>query len=457
MKLNSTRRHLVYGGNLAVSLLVLFGILVAVNYLANLYPKRLDLTEFKENSLAEQTIKILSNLEQVIEIRCFYKEDDPEMTQLKNLLELYRYYSSKIEFEFIDPDKFPSKAEKFGVRTYQTIIVSQADRQERPSFATEEKLTNAILRVTKEKDKRIYFLKGHGERDIDNTEQMGFSEAKQAIINDDYQVSVLTLVDYDEVPNDCDVLVIAGPFSEFFEEEVRMIHDYASQGGRLLLLLDPGPVDMNLSEFVINWGVYIENNKIIDPYSRMRGTEYFVPIVEDYDRNHPITKDFNIYTIFPLVRSLTIQEFRNQGITIHSLAKTTEDSWGETHPDSAEYNETDDHKGPLNVAIAIEQARVIPRDAVTDTTLANGRMVIVGDSNFADNVYFYQQGNSDFFMNCLAWLAGEEDLISIRSKEIHERRLNLTNTQARMLFWIALIFIPFSILFAGSIVWWVRR
>ncbi len=252
-------------------------------------------------------------------------------------------------------------------------------------------------------------------------------------------------------------MVIAGPFSEFFEAEVNMIHKYMSFGGSLMLLADPGPIDIVFSEFLVDWGIQLADDKIIDPYSRLFGAEIFVPIIESYNPEHTITKDFGYYTVFPLVRSVTQMEFKIPGVIGQPLAWTSSRSWGEINPDSAMFDEGLDQPGPRNIAVALEKQRIAPTDAMRDTTLSPARMVVIGDSDFANNVYFYQYGNSDFFMNCLAWLAGEEDLISIRPREMHERRLNITMRQAGMLFWIALIFVPLFVLSGGAFVWWTRR
>ncbi len=62
---------------------------------------------------------------------------------------------------------------------------------------------------------------------------------------------------------------------------------------------------------------------------------------------------------------------------------------------------------------------VVSRDESEQKT----RLVVVGDSEFANNLYYSAQGNGNLFMNIISWLAEEEDLIAIRAKEPEDRRL----------------------------------
>lgn len=457
MRSESQKRRLMYGSNALIFLLILLTILIVVNYLANQHPHRMDLTENKRQSLSEQTVKLIHNLQQPVTILCFYKEDDPQKAMLENLLNIYQYHSEKIDVQFVDPDKSPGLTEEYGVRTYQTIIVTQNDRRERATQPNESKITNAILRITREKDKTIYFLTGHNEHELDKSDQLGYAELRQAVINNDYSVKTLALATEEKVPDDCTVLVIGGPRSELFPEEIEKIKQYLNNGGRLLLMIDPMFEDTGLHEFIVDWSIQIDDDRIIDPMSRLAGADLFVPIVDQYDPTHPITKDFNVYTIFPFSRSLSLLDFTGQHVRRTVLARTGQNSWGETHPDSVQFDENADREGPLNIAAAVEKARPLPQGATADTTLPTSRLVVIGNSNFVNNAYFFQGGNRDFFMNTLSWLAGDEDLISIRPREQHERRLNMTAMQASMLFWISVVFVPTLVLLAGGIVWWLKR
>ena len=84
-------------------------------------------------------------------------------------------------------------------------------------------------------------------------------------------------------------------------------------------------------------------------------------------------------------------------------------------------------------------------------------MAAIGDSDFASNQLLGFQGNQDFFLNTVAWLAEDLDLISIRPKEAEDNRLALTQQELQNVTWIALVLLPGLFVILGVVVWWRRR
>ena len=83
--------------------------------------------------------------------------------------------------------------------------------------------------------------------------------------------------------------------------------------------------------------------------------------------------------------------------------------------------------------------------------------MVIGNSSFATNQWAGLQRNGDLFLNTVNWLAQDEDLISIRPKSPTNRRVLLTETQQRELFWLSLIFLPGIVVFSGAFLWLRRR
>ena len=86
-----------------------------------------------------------------------------------------------------------------------------------------------------------------------------------------------------------------------------------------------------------------------------------------------------------------------------------------------------------------------------------GRVVAVGDADFASNSLLGFQGNQDFFLNTVAWLAEDADLISIRPKEPENQALFLSRSVQQNVAWAALVLIPGFFVVAGVASWWRRR
>jgi ABC-type uncharacterized transport system involved in gliding motility auxiliary subunit len=84
-------------------------------------------------------------------------------------------------------------------------------------------------------------------------------------------------------------------------------------------------------------------------------------------------------------------------------------------------------------------------------------VVAVGDADFASNSILPIQGNQDFFLNLVAWLAEDADLISIRPREPENQSLFLSRQKQQMVAWVALVILPLGFVIAGVVTWWRRR
>lgn len=461
------RRSMQYGANALLFIVIVTGIVVLINFISNRHHRRLDLTANKRYSLSEQTIKILRGLDKDVEFTAFYKEGEGE--QLEDLLMEYDYNSDRIAFEFVDPDRYPGQARRYGVTTYGTTVAESGDREERLSGSTEQDITNALLKVTREGRKVVLFLEGHGEKDTDSDERDGYSMARKAIEDDNYEVKTHLLMQDAAVPEDCSVLIIAGPQKGLLAHEEDAVTRYLEGGGKALFLLDPSPA-AGLEEYLKRWGVVVGRDAVVDVsgVGQLFGADEFIPIVTDYG-NTDITKGFAIATFFPYVRSVRKDEDGSEGLTVETLVETSPQSWAETGSLEGviEFDEDEDTKGPISLAVVVSAE---PKTETEEADTADGairgesdgqkgtpRIVVFGDSDFASNAYFGLSGNGDLFLNTVSWLAEEEDLIAIRPKSPDTRRVTLTFSQARSIFWFTVIIIPAVVLMTGLSVWWRRR
>ena len=87
-------------------------------------------------------------------------------------------------------------------------------------------------------------------------------------------------------------------------------------------------------------------------------------------------------------------------------------------------------------------------------------IVVVGSSTWiANNILSAPVANRDLILNMMNWLTSDEDLISIRPKQMapQDRRLNVTGSAMRIMFLTSVIFLPLIVIFSGVSVWWKRR
>ena len=389
-----------------------------------------------------------------VTVTAFFADAGEGRAQLKQLLDNCADETSHLKVTFVDPDKNPALAKQYGIRAYGTTVFASGDQTYRITDQTEEAVTNALVRVSREGRKTVYFLAGHGEHGLEDTQRSGYATAKKALVDQGFAVKDLLLLREAEVPADCDVLVIAGPTKPLMEQEVEAVRRYLDGGGRVLALLDP-QTDPALGPVLEAWGVLLRDDVVIDTMSRLFGGSYTTPIITEYPA-HEITEGFQIATFLPLARSLDKAEKLPDGVSYAPLARTSAQAWGETDLGNAKasFDPLTDHRGPLTLA-ALFSRDDAKKDE--DAEEGGGQLLVVGDSDFADNTYFNFSGNGDLFQNLISYLSKEEDLIAIRPKDTKPSPLVLNPTQAATLFYATVVVTPLALVLAGLGIWWKRK
>src|SRR5438105_3426965 len=263
---------------------------------------------------------------------------------------------------------------------YGTLILDMAGKTERIEKQAEplreEDITNALMKIVKGEKKTIYFTQGHGEKNLEDNERTGFSNAKGGLEKENYVVKTVNLVQEGKVPDDASALVMAGPTSEPFPNEMEIVEGFLSKGGSVLIMLDPPPAP-SLADFMKKWSIDVGNNFVVDAsgVGRLFGAGPSIPLVTNYGR-HKITERFNVMTFFPLVRSVAPAKPPLPGITVEQLLASNERSWAESDMKSnqASFDEKTDIKGPVSLAVVANKDLGENKKA---------RLVVYGDSDFA--------------------------------------------------------------------------
>jgi ABC-type uncharacterized transport system involved in gliding motility auxiliary subunit len=442
-----------YGLNTGVMVLLLLGIIGLVEAVSYRHNARLDLTEGKRHSLSPQTIKVLQELKTDVNAVAFFRADQPGKRVAEDLFEQYtRYGANRFTWKIVDPDREPGLARRYGIESYGTVVLETKTKSEKVTDAEEEKLTNGLVKVTREGKRVVYVLQGHGEHDLANTERPGFSEAKAAMERANYEVKPLVLAREGKIPDDAAVVIVSGPRTDLLPPEVDALDGFLGKSGKLLVMVDSGLAGTvqagALRKLVAKYGVELGENLVIElnPVGRLFGATPDVPIIQQYE-SHPITREMGgIMTAFPLSRTVDVTKTPPQGVTAQALVRTSAQSWGETSAAEIQQGQVNpgpqDPKGPLTVAAA--------------ATKDKARLVVYGTSNLAANQFLNFQGNRDLFLNTVSWLAEEEGQISIRPKETKQTPLFLTAQQAQAAFLLPVVVLP-GLVVVGGIVAVARR
>jgi ABC-type uncharacterized transport system involved in gliding motility auxiliary subunit len=445
-------RNLQYGTNVVIQILIVLGIVALLAFITTRQHLRDDWTKNKLYSLADQTEKILSGLDKDVRIIGFYKAAD--QSSARDLLDEYSYRSARLKYEFVDPDEKPQIAKQYEIKSYNTIIVEAGSRRERIEELNESNLTNAVMKVTREQEKVVYFLTGHGERSITDDGVEGYKQAADAIKKENYQVRelnlVLNLVQKKGIPDSCTVLAVVNPRGNFFPGEFDSIKSFIDRGNKAIFMLDPEHLD-DIAGFVSTYRVTVGKDLVVDAsgMGQLFGAGPGMPLVTEYDQSIPITKGFGIMTFFPYTSSVTPMDDKGE-YDIKTLLKTSANSWAEVDLESTSkgvsFDADRDKPGPVTIGVLIEKS-------VGDKKM---NLAILGDSDFAKNGYWRNEGNANFFLNTINYLAEEEDLISVRPKEVDDRRVTLTQSNVKTIFYLVVIAVPILVIIAG-VFFYIKR
>lgn len=464
IKSGLSSRSAKFGSNAALMVIFLLGILIVLNILGNRFSYRADLTAAKMFSLSDQTVKVLKNLEKEVNVIGFFKGG--EEGQAEEFMIEYSHYSQNFKYEFVDPDKKPGITKKYDVKSYGTIVVECEDKLEKINTASEEEITNALIKVTREGVKRILFTTGHGEKDYDDSAETGLSTAKDAIAELNYDIDKIFLVqEPDTLGDDVALIIMAGPMTDLLQPERQKLDTYLANGGKLVLMLEPES-PQSYVDFMADWGVNVGNDLIIEAsgIGQLFGAGPIMPVVSSYE-NHPIVEGFGgAMTLFSQARSVAKVDTPPTGITVTEIAKTSNSSWGETTPIGADgqvgFDPATDNQGPLSLLTVAEKSSTPstpPGMPPQEPATAQGRIAVFGDSDIATNAYFNFQANGNLFLNVVNWMAEEEDLVSIRPRDPEDRRLSLTAQQSKMMLWFGVILLPLAIFAFGIYVYRKRK
>jgi ABC-type uncharacterized transport system len=466
------------GTNVVLTTLLAGAIMIMLNWLAYRHAEwfwppnwfthktdyRFDWTRSAYYKLSDKTKSIVRGLTKPVEIRLVAQiRSDADMrmrNDVENLMKEYLQLSKKLEFSVIDADKDLLEVEKFlksyGETSANTVAVLCGDKkkflsindimefsggggnpfqpepQRATAFKGEQAITSAILAVTEEKQRKVCFLTGHGEKDPDNFEEKGYSTVGSKLKQDNMVVEKLKLAEKHKVPDDCDVLVIAGPMVRLSAEEVDLVGKFLENRGRLIVMIDP-MTDTALEPLMEKWNVRLDNDLLLMRVSILglrEGIMSDMP-VGDYGQHPIVNKIKNLDCVFPHCRSLDAIEAGGPEASpdkpkVTWLVKSPDKNcWGETDFKAldrreAKYDEATDKKSPLTMAVAVERG-----GNVSGVDVGASRMVVVGTSNCLINKYVMEAANSDFFLNAVNWLLQREEKIAISPKTPEEFKFAL--------------------------------
>jgi ABC-type uncharacterized transport system involved in gliding motility auxiliary subunit len=460
LRSGEARRAGRYGGNALLATTLGVVVLGMLAFLSTRYSARYDWTESQVNSLTQQSLDLLSRLEGEATMQAFFLRS--EIPPVAALLDRYDLASERLTVEYVDPNSNPALIEDLGLdpeALTRGLVRVEVDGDGTVVVALDEaNFTNALLKLMSSAGKKVYFASGHNERQIANEEgkpaesKESMGRAAEALRNETYTVETLELASSGAVPEDADAVVVAGPTRVYFDHEIDALRSYVGGGGALLVMIDPR-AQTNLYDLVEEWGVVLSDDVVVDQSLALFG-QATSPFAGGYAPDHPITEQMRETTLFPMVRSVLIQE--DAADSWEALVQTSPDSWAERDLDGWRASgRAALGEGDLNGPVPIAAVGTIAVEG--DDPSAAGRVVVFGDSDWVTNEFLDSFSNRDLFLNTVNWLLGDVEQISVRPHISRASRFQLDQAQFRRIQYLSLFVLPQAIAVLGVFAWWMRR
>lgn len=430
---------------------LVIAILSILNYLGNKNSVEFDLTKQQRNSLAAQSLKVISMVKEPLSLTVFSRRE--EWAPILNLLKLYTAQSKHIKLDAVDTDLRPDLVKAKNISQNGTVVVKHKGQEFSFVVSDELSITNALLKAVKDRRVVIYFTGGHQELSCYEKGAEGLAVLCERLRSQNYETKDLDLTKTKDVPADATAVIVAGPTTGFLPSEVDQLARFLKRGGSLFLALAPAfkaELYDSLVKLAEPYGLRLGRDIVIDRLSTVQGAEATIPITEKYDLNHPITAGFNQRTVFPLSASVSTMT-GNDSAVILAFTSPFPGSWAEADlkgvtEGKATYNEKTDSKGPIGL-LGISEA--------TDST--NSRFVLLGSSSFLVNAYQNQSGNSVLFLNAVSWMVDDEGIISFNRPGIEEYPVILSAQHLQIIFVISILLVPIIFFGCGILVYRRRR
>ena len=487
-----------YGTNTLILVGAFTCIVVVANVISFENSARVDVTATNQFSLGNRTKDVLSNLNEDVRATAFYKNEEetdrPEVAvrrnKVLNTLEEFDSRTSRFTYRVIDPDLKPEIVSKFfGARptgfVTETVVVEGMESGKfdalQPTDASftqlEQDLVTSTLVATGKEKKLIYFLSGHGERDINGPLSDGYAAVRSGLEGDNYRVEELfwdpTATDV-EVPSDAALLVIAGPTSNLPEAHEIALDQFLEglhpdgtprrEHGRMIFLAEPDS-PISFKEFFADWGLLISTGYIRDLDSSAPGLPQTVSL-RSFNPEAPLEitlpKGERLQSVFmPGATAIgLLQDELRIGIPI---AATSGNSYLINEPDRLDPitngSSESDQVGPFVPAVRVQSigqiGTPVPTSQPDPSEISD--LIMFGDSDFLSNSSYHQGGGADLFLNSANFLVGDYSLVSIRPKQFSFREFNLDANEYDFVRFSSWLFLPGIMGLMAALVWWVRR
>ena len=432
---------------LSLQVSLVLSILGLVNFIAFKKKTGFDLTANKINTLSEQTRNMLFHFPGAIKTKIFIRRQ--EQNKIVPLLKLYQLEKQDFSFEVIDPDLRPDLVQKYNIQQYGAIILEGNEKSQLALGYDEKTITLILTKMAREKDPVICWNQDHEEIQLNDTSKQGISYLKNLLKENNYNILPFSLLSSEKISNSCSMYTIVSPKVGFSQREIEKISSYIENGGKLLLAMGPETYKNKklgtLRRLMNQYGVTWHNELVIDGKNFVSGSKGMVPIIKDFNRNHPLTAYLGGQVFFPLSSHFSIENVNTYKWT--PILRSSENSYAEKDFKKLtreEFSET--ITGPKIIMLA------------GDHNQNDGQIALIGNGSFLTNHYTKFPSQFHLLLNVLSWMT--EDSWTMKAKDLSIMKAEIpkiNSFQINIIFVCTVFLFPLLALISSILIYMRRR
>ncbi len=432
-------------------------------WITNHYTYQFDLTANKRHSLSSSSIELLNVLDKAITVHA-YTMDDVTQKAIKEIIDRYQHIKSDFNLRLLNPDIDIAEAQQDGIVMNKpfAFVIYYNNRMEHINSLSEQAISNALLRLNRRDNQQVVFLSGHGERNINGTDNRAYATLNQQLTEMGFNLQTVNLLE-NPLPDNTKLLVIAAPEKNYLAGEIKQLEKFINNGGNLLWLADPGELQ-GLDKLATSLGLQLQDGVIVDNNPDLRQTlniqhPAIIPVTEYFP--HIITNTMRYNTLFPMARGISplTNETTVNNWQAEALFSSYGKSWSETGglTDEVEFDSSaGDVAGPITIAVALHRTN-LNTDEPDATQIQSQRVVVVGDSDFLSDTYLGAGANLNLGLNIFNWLIGDDDFVSIEVKPSPDTKLELDDSELIIIGFGFFLVLPLLLLITGFTIWYKRK
>ena len=446
---------------------IVISIIIIFNMIVNLVPenmRQIDISSTNIYEISSKSEKIIKNVDDDVTFYVLAQKDSTDK-RIKTFINKYASLSKKIHVEWIDPVLHPSALTKYGTEennivvsckktnrkitvSFDDILVSDSSSYYSTSsssasqFDGDGQLTSALNYVTSTKEYKAYYTSGHGESSLS-------SEVTSLLTKSRISTSDLLLMTATSIPDDCDVLIIDGPTSDFTKDEIKLLSSYLKKGGKVVTLLAQTDKSMkNFYGLLKDYGLNLESGYIADTERSYQGNYYY--LVPNLSVSGDMASGITSNSVM-MVNSKGMTQSTPTRDSISTEAFMTTSSNGYAVTDKKQTQGT-----YVLGATATESVKV--KNSKRKKVTKESRLTVYGSNMLIDSQVtssFSSLENLTLFTNSVTASLDNADNVSISPKSLEVTYNTIAHPGP---FSILVVFvIPLALIIGGFIVWFKRR